>query len=102
MVNGGHMIHMMRIVLLAACLACSGLAGAQAQRDNNATDKSEHSTGSTLTPETKGQLQPQGRTGPIDTGGGGAPPESPQGQSPPGMQAAPEGSSKNTVAPDKK
>src|SRR5215831_13666295 len=29
------------------------------------------------------------------------PPESPQGQSPPGIQAAPEGSSKTTVAPDK-
>ena len=51
--------------------------------------------------EEKGQLQPQGWTGPINTGSGGAPAESPQGQSPPGMQAAPEGSSKTTKAPDK-
>jgi len=48
-----------------------------------------------------GQKQPQGWTGPIDTGSGGAPASSPQGQSPPGMQAAPEGSSKTTVAPEK-
>jgi hypothetical protein len=52
-------------------------------------------------PEAKGQAQPQGWTGPINTGSGGAPPESPQGQSPPGMQAAPEGSSKTTTAPAK-
>src|SRR5262249_32623282 len=37
------------------------------------------------------EQQPQGRTGPLDTTTGGAPAESPQGQSPPGMQAAPEG-----------
>lgn len=52
-------------------------------------------------PEAKGQPQPQGWTGPINTGSGGAPAESPQGQSPPGMQAAPEGSSKKVVAPEK-
>lgn len=52
-------------------------------------------------PEEKGQPQPQGWTGPINTGSGGAPAESPQGQSPPGMQAAPEGSSKKVVAPEK-
>lgn len=52
-------------------------------------------------PEEKGQIQPQGWTGPINTGSGGAPAESPQGQSPPGMQAAPEGSSKKVVAPEK-
>ncbi|MDH2346011.1 hypothetical protein [Bradyrhizobium sp. SSUT77] len=51
--------------------------------------------------EEKGQPQPQGWTGPITTGSGGAPAESPQGQSPPGMQAAPEGSSKKVVAPEK-
>lgn len=52
-------------------------------------------------PEERGQPQPQGWTGPINTGSGGAPAESPQGQSPPGMQAAPEGSSKKIVAPEK-
>jgi hypothetical protein len=40
------------------------------------------------------EQQPQGSTGPLDTTSGGAPAESPQGQSPPGMQAAPEDSSK--------
>jgi hypothetical protein len=43
------------------------------------------------------EQQPQGSTGPLDTTTGGAPAESPQGQSPPGMQAAPEGSSKTIV-----
>ena len=52
-------------------------------------------------PEEKGQLQPQGWTGPLETKSGGAPPESPQGQSPPGMQAAPEGSTKTVVEPRK-
>lgn len=40
------------------------------------------------------EQQPQGSTGPLDTTSGGAPAESPQGQSPPGMQAGPEGSSR--------
>ena len=52
--------------------------------------------------ETTGQKHPQGWTGLLETGSGGALPESPQGQSPPGMQPPPEGSSKTTVAPDKK
>jgi hypothetical protein len=70
--------------------------------DRKTPDKSEYSTGRTGTPETKGQLQPQGWTGPINTEAGGAPAESPQGQSPPGMQAAPEGSSKTTTEPDER
>jgi hypothetical protein len=39
----------------------------------------------------------RGPTGPLDATTGGASAESPQGQSPPGMQAAPEGSSKSIV-----
>ena len=93
----------MRPALIAACLVSSvGIADAQTPSDPKQPDKSEYNTGRTVTPETKGQLQPQGWTGPIDTKSGGAPPESPQGQSPPGMQPAPEGSSKTTVEPDKK
>jgi hypothetical protein len=67
-------------------------------------DKSDYNTGRTQTPEIKGVKQPQGWTGPTDTDTtrGGAPAESPQGQSPPGMQAAPEGSSKTTIAPDER
>jgi len=44
--------------------------------------------------------QPQGETGPINTGsGGGAPASSPQGETPPGMQSAPKGYDK-TIRPD--
>jgi hypothetical protein len=50
-----------------------------------------------------GPAQPQGHTGPIDTKSGGAPAESPQGQTPPGMQSAPDGSSKTIIdSPQKK
>jgi hypothetical protein len=82
---------------LSAFLGC-GLAVAQTDqtKGNSAT------TGTVRTPpEDKGQLQPQGWTGPINTQTGGAPAESPQGQSPPGMQAAPEGSTKTVVEPRK-
>ena len=86
---------------LAICVALvlsAGIAGAQTAQPDKGSLKQP--TGSTA-PEAKGQLQPQGWTGPIDTSAGGAPPESPQGQSPPGMQAAPEGSSKTVVEPRK-
>jgi hypothetical protein len=71
---------------------------AQAQPFDKSTD-SPHSTGRTVSPDTKGQKQPQGDTGPVNTTTGGAPAESPQGQTPPGMQPAPEGSSKTIVDP---
>jgi hypothetical protein len=85
---------------LVLFLSASSLALAQGQSNSDAA-KAGADTGRTQTPETKGEKQPQGWTGPINTGHGGAPAESPQGQSPPGMQAAPEGSSKTTVEPDK-
>ena len=92
----------MRIALIAVFLVCSaGLAAAQAQTDTKNADKPD-STGRTVTPETKGQLQPQGWTGPITTTTGGAPASSPQGEAPPGMQSVPEGSSKTVVEPEKK
>jgi hypothetical protein len=86
----------MRILIAAICLALSyGFAAAQ-------TDKKDiDTTTGRSAPEEKGTLQPQGWTGPLDTKSGGAPPESPQGQSPPGMQSAPEGSTKTVVKPDK-
>ena len=43
------------------------------------------------------QQTQQGPSGPLNTTSGGTPASSPQGQTPPGMQAAPEGSDK-TVA----
>ena len=99
----------MRFSFIAVCLACAtGFTWAQASNETDKsgrlpgeTDKSEWSTGRTVVPEVKGEKQPQGWTGPITTGTGGAPPESPQGQTPPGMQSAPEGSSKTTVEPEK-
>jgi hypothetical protein len=99
----------MRFSFIAVCLACAtGFAGAQASNEAHRpgyspgeTDKSGWSTGRTVTPGVKGQKQPQGWTGPITTGTGGAPAASPQGETPPGMQSAPEGSSKTTVEPEK-
>ena len=90
----------MRIALAAVSLAFGAtLALAQAQPPGKPGD-SPHSTGRTVSPETEGKKQPQGDTGPINTTTtGGAPAESPQGQTPPGMQAAPEGSSKTIVDP---
>jgi hypothetical protein len=88
-----------RLVAITTCLAlslASGLVQAQTVQPKGSSLSSP--TGRTP-PEAKGRLQPQGWTGPIDTSSGGAPAESPQGQSPPGMQAAPEGSSKTVVKP---
>lgn len=94
----------MRAALVLICLvSLSGMASAQTVTPNNAAESNaaefKESTGRTVTPETKGQLQPQGWTGPINTTSGGAPAKSPQGETPPGMQAAPEGSSKTVVEP---
>jgi hypothetical protein len=86
-------------VLLAILCATFSIASAAAQNKQDADrvpGDSPHSTGRTyLSPQ--GQMQPQGPTGPLETTSSGAPAESPQGQSPPGMQAAPEGSSKTIV-----
>jgi hypothetical protein len=90
-----------RLTLALACVGyCAGTVLAQTQPDPS-TPASPHSTGRTLSPETKGQKQPQGYTGPTETTGRSAPAESPQGQTPPGTHAAPEGSSKTTVEPSK-
>jgi hypothetical protein len=89
----------MRIGIIALLIAvCVGTASAQTQSDPKEPGDSPHSTGRTvLPPEMKGVQQPQGPTGPLETGTGGAPASSPQGQTPPAMQAAPEGSDKTIV-----
>ena len=89
-------------VCLALLLSCGFVAarGDQTKADQTKSNAANESSGRTP-PEDKGQLQPQGWTGPTHTSSGGAPPESPRGQSPPGMQPAPEGSTKTTVEPDK-
>jgi hypothetical protein len=91
----------MRRLFVLLCIAMPlSVASAQTPATNKPADTkdSQHSTGKTELPD-NGQMQPQGPTGPITTGTGGAPAESPQGQTPPGMQAAPEGSSKTISGP---
>jgi hypothetical protein len=99
----------MRVMLaILALIFATAVAGAQQSNpspDTSARDKSSsdssHSTGRSSSPSTRGQAQPQGHTGPLNTTSGGAPPESPQGQTPPGMQSAPAGSDK-TIVDEKK
>lgn len=96
----------MRGLLFVLCIAMP-ISAASAQTSSGTstsgtssdTRHSEHSTGKTVLQD-NGQMQPQGPTGPITTGSsGGAPASSPQGQTPPNMQAAPEGSSKTIEGP---
>ena len=88
----------MRIILTLLCAICwiSSAAAQGSQAAEKVQGDSRNSTGRTYPPQ-EGEMQPQGRTGPLETGSGGAPAESPQGQTPSGMQAAPEGSSKTIV-----
>jgi hypothetical protein len=92
----------MRIALIAFCfIVCASAAIAQSRTEDKKPGDSPQSTGRTVLPDdNKGQLQPQGWTGPITTGTGGTSAASPQGQSPPGMQAAPDDSSKTIVDPN--
>ena len=87
----------MRLALAATAImiCCTGLALAQSQPPN----ANPSAKGRSISPETKGQKQPQGHTGPLETTGRSAPAESPQGQTPPGMHAAPDGSDKTVVTP---
>jgi hypothetical protein len=90
----------MRFALAALWLgAFAGVAHAQAPKEEGKQPgDSTWSTGRTVLPDNKGQLQPQGWTGPISTESeGGAPAGSPQGGTPPPMQPAPGGSSKTIV-----
>jgi hypothetical protein len=92
----------MRFAFFAAAMALAlALPMLSVRAADPPADKPEYGTGRTQTPEIKGEKQPQGWTGPTTTGADGAPASSPQGQTPPGMQAAPEGSSKTTVEPNK-
>jgi hypothetical protein len=86
----------MRIVIAAVLLASVvGSAAAQTKPEEKS------SAGDELKSDEKGQAQPQGPSGPLETKSGGAPASSPQGETPPGMQSAPGGSSKTSVEPQK-
>src|SRR6476620_3863870 len=97
----------MRSLIVLFCLVFLNYAAlaqgnqASPQTDQRQPGDSRHSTGRSKPSESGDRQQPQGPTGPINTGSGGAPAESPQGQTPPGMQPAPEGSSK-TIVDDQK
>ena len=76
-----------RIIVLTVALMFSASTTALSQ--SNSTD--QPTTGN----PSGNVVQPQGQTGPINTKStGGAPATSPQGETPPGMQAAPKGSDK--------
>ena len=94
---------MRRLLFLLCIVAPLSAASGEtpSSKEPAASRHEQHSTGKTELKD-NGQMQPQGPTGPITTGTGGAPAESPQAQTPPNMQAAPEGSSKTISGPDKK
>jgi hypothetical protein len=79
---------------------CVSTAAAQPKNEDKKPGDSPWSTGRTVLPDNKGQLQPQGWTGPLSTESDGAPAESPQGGTPPPMQPAPGGASKTIVDPN--
>src|SRR5438067_13864269 len=91
----------MRLAPATLCFAVCALAAmAQGQAEDKKPDDSQQSTRRTVIPDdNKGQLQPQGWTGPITTGTGGAQPYSPQGPSPLDMHPAPGGSANSIVRP---
>ena len=86
-------MHLLVLMILAA--AVTGASAQTNTSQGNPPPSSDQSSPTDLSAHQQHiEQQPQGSTGPLDTTSGGAPAESPQGQSPPGMQAAPEGSSK--------
>jgi len=89
-------MHILILMILAATIG--GTAAQTSGPQDKPAASSETSSRTDLRAHQQHiEQQPQGSTGPLDTTTGGAPAERPQGQSPPGMQAAPEGSSKTIV-----
>jgi hypothetical protein len=84
----------MRLVLAALCIsAYASMACAQTQPNLEQLSASQPINGGAASPDdNKGKSQPQGPTGPLTTGSGGTTAASPQGGTPPNMQAAPDGS----------
>ena len=86
----------MHIILTVLCLvSCAGIAMAQGQSQSENPTAVTDSMGRPLKLDAKGKPD---TTAPTTTSGGGAPASSPQGQTAPGHQAAPDGSS-NPVKP---
>ena len=91
----------MPLLVVAAISLVSSICGAQTNSPASSPPPRE-SSGTTDMKAHQQNIQrtPQGESGPLNTTSGGAPAESPQGETPTGMQAAPEGSSETIV--DKK
>jgi hypothetical protein len=96
-----HMRSSCTCIALAALILgiCTSMGAAQPQSEDKKSGDSPWSTGRTVLPDNQGQPQPQGWTGPLSTGTGGAPPTSPQGGTPPDMQPAPGGATESIVDP---
>jgi hypothetical protein len=95
----------MRILIIAAALAFAPYGALAESTVPQATvDQLKQGSGETdlKSHQQNNQQTPQGPSGPLNTTTGGAPAGSPQGQTPPGMQAAPEGSDKTIVDPTNK
>ena len=86
-------------IFVLALWAGSAIAQTNPQGSATMNNDMKQSTGRTdlKAYQENNQMTPQGPSGPLNTTSGGAPAESPQGQTPPGMQAAPEGSSKTII-----
>jgi hypothetical protein len=75
------------LIALTAAFVLSAASVAFSQSNPSDPSTSTNSSGSVM--------QPQGKTGPLNTKSvDGAPASSPQGETPPGMQSAPKGSDK--------
>jgi hypothetical protein len=81
----------MRLLLAAFCIsAYAPLACAQTEPNLDRLSASQPINGEAASSDdNKGQSQPQGPTGPLTTGSGGASAASPQGGTPPNMQVVP-------------
>jgi hypothetical protein len=86
-------MHLLVFMILAAAVT-SAAAQTSTSQANPAPNSAQSSPTDLSAHQQHIEQQPQGSTGPLDTTSGGTPAESPQGEAPPGMQAAPEGSSK--------
>ena len=93
----------MPLLVLATFSFASSLCSAQTNPPTGSQPPKESSGTTNMKAQQENvQQTPQGESGPLNTTSGGAPAASPQGQTPPGMQAAPEGSSETIVDKNRK
>ena len=87
------------IIVVVVCSTAPALAQTNPPSSATVKELKQERTGRTdlKAHQENNQMTPQGPSGPLNTTSGGAPAESPQGETPPGMQSAPEGSSKTVV-----